>query len=140
MVALTACVRRPVRFLAGWSEPAQREKGPSLWNNFRRGVITAQSGDTNTPKNVSLWERKKSSMSTVLAFKSTKRSSPSIDGRAFRRAPHVPRSTRRIFQHHKRKAPRSSWGCAGSPHRCGLISSRHRNVCRCIVTGVGVEL
>jgi hypothetical protein len=83
MVALTACVRRPVRFLAGWSEPAQREKGPSLWNNFRRGVITAQSGDTNTPKNVSLWERKKSSMSTVLAFKSTKRSSPSIDGRDF---------------------------------------------------------
>ena len=47
-----------------------------------------------------------------------------ISQKTFRRAPHVQRSTRRIFQHHKRKAPRSSWGCAGSPHRCGLISSR----------------
>jgi hypothetical protein len=45
MAALTACVRRLIRFLARRSEPAQREKGSSLWNKFPSGVITAQSGD-----------------------------------------------------------------------------------------------
>ena len=30
-------------------------------------------------------------------------------------------------------------GFTGSPHRCGLISSRYRNVCRRIGTGVSVK-
>jgi len=35
----------------------------------------------------------------------------------------------------KHEAPRSSRGFAGSPHRCGFISLRHRSVCRHVVTG-----
>lgn len=52
-----------------------------------------------------------------------------------------PSTRRRIpWPLHQCKAPRTSRGFAGSPHRCGFISSRHRNVCRPRVTGVGVEL
>jgi len=42
-------------------------------------------------------------------------------------------------QHYKREAPRLSQGFAGLPHDCGLIWSRQGDVCRGIVTGVGVE-
>jgi hypothetical protein len=31
-------------------------------------------------------------------------------------------------------------GLRRSPHRCGFVSLRHRNVCRDLVTGVGVNL
>jgi hypothetical protein len=58
-------------------------------------------------------------------------------GRPIRRE--QPHNECRQRQTHKRKAPRQSRGFAGSPH-CGFISLRHRNVCRCPVTGVGVEL
>lgn len=42
--------------------------------------------------------------------------------------------------HHHCEAPRESRGFQGSPFAYGSISLRHRNVCRNLVTGTGVDL
>jgi NAD(P)-dependent dehydrogenase (short-subunit alcohol dehydrogenase family) len=41
---------------------------------------------------------------------------------------------------HQRKSPTMIAGLRRLPHRCGFVSLRHRNVCRHLVTGVGVDL